>query len=186
MRHFGNIGKMCDLLLLISKELPGEAGREVFKRQVQEQFEFTPQQAEVYVATLLSRNSESSPDNAKTNAYALLGAWKRGEQTGNPLGWMKTVTETWDFRDDLSYEHKIESYAGAVTSGPFFQSSYSSPSSNVDRGIWAPSDVVLPEGVDVAIISLTAAPKRLRCRWAGPNGRVQTKLSIYGSIFTWE
>ena len=186
MRHFANIGKMCDLLLLIGKELPGDAGREQFKLQVQEKFEFTPQQADVYVSTLLSQNSETSPDNARINADALLGAWKRGEQTGVPLGWMKTVTDTWDFRDDLSYEHKIESYAGAVTTGPFFQSSYSSPRSNVDRGFWAPSDVLLPEGIDVAIISFTAAPKRLKCRWAGPDGRIQTKFSINGSIFTWE
>jgi hypothetical protein len=186
MRHFATIETMCDLLRLISKELPGDAGRKQFKLQLREQFEFTPQQADVYVATVLSSNSENSPDNAKMNADALIGAWKREEQTGSPLGLMKTVTETWDFRDDLRYEHKLESYTGAVTTGPFFQSSYSSPKSNIDRGIWAPSDVVQPGGVDVAIISFTAAPTKLKCRWAGPDGRIQTKFSVYGSIFTWE
>jgi hypothetical protein len=186
MRHFRDIGSLCEVLRVVSKELPGYSGQEEFKRQFQEQFEFTPQQADVYVTTLLSRNLEDSPDNAKTNAYALFGTWTHMTQTGNPLGWMKTVTETWHFGDDLNYEHKIESYAGAVTTGPFFQSSYSSPSSTVDRGIWAPSDAVWPEGVSVAIISLTAAPQRLRCRWAGPAGRLQTQLSVYGKVLVKE
>jgi hypothetical protein len=132
---------------------------------------------------LLSRNSEDSPDNAATNARYLVGTWKYGEQTGNPMGWMKTLTETWNFRNDLDYEHRIESYEGATTTGPFFQSSYSRPTSKIDRGIWVPSDVVQPDRIDLAIISFTEQPKRLTCYWAGPDGRLQTRLSIYGSVF---
>jgi hypothetical protein len=186
MKHYPNIGKMCDTLREVSEKIPGPAGPAEFKRLVQEHFEFTPQQADVYVSTVMSRNLADSADNAKTNADALYGPWTRMQQTGNSPGWMKTVTETWHFRDNLTYEHKMESYAGAMTTGPFFQSSYSSPSINVDSGIWAPSDAVRPEGVDVAIISFTAAPKRLHCRWAGPDGRLQTKFSIHGSIFILE
>ena len=168
MKHFPNIGSMCAWLRVASKELPGYAGREELKRQVQEQLEFTPQQADVYVTTLLSRNLEDSPDNAKANADALFGTWTWMEQTGNPLGWMKTVTETWHFRDDLNYEHKIKSYAGAVTTGPFFQSSYSSPSVNIDRG-------------DLGALGCGAAARRRRGHYFRYGDAAAVEVSLGGS-----
>jgi hypothetical protein len=37
------------------------------------------------------------------------------------------MKETWKFNVDLTYEHTTERYEGGITTGPFFQSSYSRP-----------------------------------------------------------
>jgi len=55
------------------------------------------------------------------------------------------MKETWQFSDDLTYEHKIERYESAITTGPFFQSSYSQPQISLERSIWAPPDTTLDE-----------------------------------------
>ena len=183
MKTFVDVERMRVALQVFSKQHPGAAGRKEFERFAVEHLELTLAQAEIYAAVLLSRNLDDSPDSAATNAYDLLGTWQRMHQTGNPSGWMRTVTETWDFRDNLTYEHTVESYTGAVASSPIFQGSYSHPTSNVDGGNWAPSDLVQPGRISLALISRTAAPKRVKCDWAGPDGEPQSKISILGSTF---
>ena len=57
----------------------------------------------------------------------------------------RQMKETWRFNDDLTDERKIERYESAITTGPFFQSSYSRPNISLERGIWAPPDTTLDE-----------------------------------------
>ena len=64
--------------------------------------------------------------------------WIRSEQEGNVGGWLSTTKETWQFNDDLTYGHKIERYEQSISTGPFFQSSYSRPKMSLERGIWGP------------------------------------------------
>lgn len=80
-----------------------------------------------------------------TNGLRVTGSWIRGEQEGNVGGWLSTMKETWKFNDDLTYEHKIERYDSSISTGPFFQSSYSQPKISLEDGIWAPPDTILDE-----------------------------------------
>jgi hypothetical protein len=55
-----------------------------------------------------------------TNGSGVIGSWIHGEQEGNVGGWLSTMKETWQFKDDLTYERKIERYDSSITTGPFF------------------------------------------------------------------
>jgi hypothetical protein len=102
-------------------------------------------QADLYTSTVLCQNAEASADCVVTNGVRVIGSWVRGEQEGNVGGWLSTMKETWRFNEDLTYEHKIERYESGITTGPFFQSSYSRPEMSLERGIWAPPDTTLDE-----------------------------------------
>lgn len=125
---------------------------------------FTETQAELYTSMVLGQNAETSADCVMTNGLRVIGSWVRGEQEGNVGGWLSTMKETWQFNDDLTYEHKIERYESAITTGPFFQSSYSRPDINLERGIsngkWG-----LIFTFDIAL-----GRKKLSGSWRGPCG----------------
>ena len=60
-------------------------------------------------------NDEGSARRAAQNATELLGSWVRGTMQGGGTAWLKTTQETWEFRDDLTYDYKRQSYEGGST-----------------------------------------------------------------------
>ena len=71
--------------------------------------------AEKYSETVLTRNSNGSADFVNMNAYKLVGTWSRGNSKGSAGNLLVTKTESWIFQEDLTYEHKNESYEGYVS-----------------------------------------------------------------------
>jgi hypothetical protein len=112
----------------------------------------------------------------------VIGSWIRGEQEGNVGGWLSTVKETWQFKDDLTYEHKIERYDSSITTGPFFQSSYSSPKMSLERGIWAPPDTMLDE-LKLFVMSTDGFARPVSFEWIDKETYNYQSCSIKGVRF---
>ncbi len=99
-----------------------------------------------------------------TNAGHIVGSWIRGEQEGAVGSWLSTMKETWKFNVDLTYEHTTERYEGGITTGPFFQSSYSRPTGSVQRGIWAPPDWIRDQ-LDLFVMSSEGFARQMKLEW---------------------
>ena len=125
---------------------------------------FTVNQASLYASTVLCRNAEGSADWVRTNAFNVSRSWVRGEQQGNVGSWLSTMKETWKFNIDLTYEHKIERYESSISTGPFFQSSYSRPTESVKRGIWAPPDWIRDQ-LDLFVMSSDGFARQMKLEW---------------------
>src|SRR5690242_19338357 len=91
----------------------------------------------------------SSPGTARGRRIAregspslIGGKWTHMQSDAtNPLVYAKSTQNTWEFKDDLTYEHRLSSYEGYVAPPSNFGSfSYSRPSERMTRGIWAPPD----------------------------------------------
>jgi hypothetical protein len=95
------------------------------------------------------------------------------------------MKETWQFNIDLTYEHKIERYDSSITSGPFFQSSYSSPKINVQRGIWAPPDTTL-DVLKLFVMSTDGFACSITFQWVEKEKYNYRACSIAGKRFTRE
>jgi len=144
MNYFRDVSALHDLLAVLYEKEPAETRRARLSRFLEE-WGFTPDQSSLFASTVLGQNAEGSADSVRTNGLRVTGSWIRGEQEGNVGSWLSTVKETWQFDVDLTYEHKIERYDSSITTGPFFQSSYSRPKMSLERGIWAPPDTTLDE-----------------------------------------
>lgn len=95
-----------------------------------------PQSRQVCILQQYSvRMQRAFADCVMTNGSHVAGSWIRGEQEGNVGRWLSTIKEIWRFDLDLTYEHKIERYDSAITTGPFLQSSYLRPKMSLERGI---------------------------------------------------
>ena len=139
----------------------GDVGRRLFKAALETNLGFDARQAELYSSTVLSRNSNGSASFVARHAYRLAGRWMRCEDRGSAGNLVVMKTETWRFEEDLTYEHKLESYEGSVSP---FGSSYSLPTSSSEYGVWAPSDQ--PEDTfTVVIISRAGHCRRLAVEW---------------------
>ena len=110
------------------------------------------------------RNAEGSADWVRTNAFHVGGSWVWGEQQGNVGSWLSTMKETWKFNIDLTYEHKIEKYDSSISTGPFFQSSYSRPTGSVQSGIWAPPDWIRDQ-LDLFVMSSESFARQMKLEW---------------------
>jgi len=138
MKNFANVLALRDFLKFIYKTKPGEAGRIIFATELEKQLQFSKEQAALYSCTVLTKNSEESAEWVKENAWKMEGGWKHLKQQGMPSAYLSTSTESWRFRDDLTYEHKYESNKGYINPLGF---SYSDMSKNEPEiGLWAPSD----------------------------------------------
>ena len=150
---------------------------------LQKAFGFTTAQAELYTSIVLCQDAESSADCVRTNGLRVAGSWVRGEQEGNVGSWLSTMKETWQFNDDLTYEHKTERYDSSITTGPFFQSSYSSPKINVQSGIWAPPDTMLDE-LKLFLMSSAGFARSITFEWIEKETYDYRACSIDGKRFT--
>ena len=108
MNNFRDFSALHNVLRIAYKECSQEGRRAVFADKLQEVLGFTKQQAQLYASTVLCQNAEGSADWVTTNGSRVSGSWVRGEQQGNVGGWLRSMKETWQFDDDLTYTHKIE------------------------------------------------------------------------------
>ena len=143
---------------------------------------FTTEQAELYTSTVLGQNTEGAADCVKTNGLRVIGSWIHGEQEGNVGSWLSTMKETWQFNIDLTYEHTIERYDSSITTGPFFQSSYSSPKVSLERGIWAPPDTMLDE-LKLFVMSADGFARSITLEWVEKETYNYRACSINGKRF---
>jgi hypothetical protein len=102
----------------------------------------------------------------------------RMSQEGMSAALLKSETETWKFSDDLTCEHKFETYEGYVSP---FGSSYSVPSSNRQFFIWAASDLH-DQNLKVVIVSPNGGSRVLTFAWMDEE-IVHRKCSINGETF---
>src|SRR5512142_151448 len=112
MDNFRDVSALHRVLQAVYQDQPGDAGRDYFAHALQAHFGFTKQQAELYASTVLTRCAEGSADWMAAHAGKVTGTWIRLKTEGLATGWLKTMQETWRFADDLTYEHKRESYEG--------------------------------------------------------------------------
>ncbi len=161
------------------EKYPREQRQAVFAEFLEQQLEFTKDQASLYASTVLTQNVEASADWVRDSAVKVLGKWIRIEQESTAAGWLKSMTETWEFSPDLTCEYKYETYEGYMSP---FGSSYSRPSSTSTAFIWAPSDSC-SENLDVVIVPLAGGMARtLKFAWLDQEA-FPRKCSINGDTF---
>jgi len=92
------------------------------------------------------------------------------------------MKETWKFNVDLTYEHTTERYERGITTGPFFQSSYSRPTGSVQRGIWAPPDWIRDQ-LDLFVMSSEGFARQMKLEWVDNTNYDYRACSIDGQRF---
>jgi hypothetical protein len=165
MDNWRDLSALHGLLRSAYQKYPAEEERRAaFAYALKKELGFTTEQAELYTSTVLGQNAEGSADSVMTNGMRVTGSWIRGEQEGNVGSWLSTMKETWQFNIDLTYEHKVERYDSSITTGPFFQSSYSRPKISLERGIWAPSDNILDQ-LTLFVMSTDRFARSMMLEW---------------------
>jgi hypothetical protein len=140
VKNSANIARLRSVLQALYEQSPSEPEQRPagFAGILEQQLDFTKDDAAVYASIVLTRNAEGSADWVASSAIKILGTWMRMSQEGMAAVLLNSETETWKFSGDLSCEHKLETYEGYVSP---FGSSYSVPSSNSEFFTWAPSDL---------------------------------------------
>ena len=177
--NFVDISRLHSLLTAIHKAQEGPVGIPVFEALLQEKLEFTLQQAREYSATVLTRNSNGSADFVNMNAYKLVGKWSKGNSSGSAGNLVVTRTESWIFKEDLTYENKYESYEGYMSP---FGGGYSRPSSSSTFGIWAPCDV-LASPISIITIDSNGFSHKRRIEWTEPDQSMPKGMLLNGERF---
>jgi hypothetical protein len=164
VNYFADVSGLHRALRAVYENAPPEARRPALAEYL-EQNGFTAAQASLFAHTVLVRNAEGSADWTRTNVSHLCGTWIRSEQQGVVSGWLKTTLVTWKFAWDLTYERKVEKHEDYSTGpSPFFQSSYSHPSIDLECGIWAPPDA-LEQQIEVFVMSMNGYARTLQLQW---------------------
>ena len=180
MKNFNDIGLLRSVLQDAYEKCPSEAEQCLanFAGVLEQQLDFTKDDAALYASIVLTRNAGGSSEWAGWNAIKVFGTWMRMSQEGMSAALLKSETETWKFSDDLTCEHKFETYEGYVSP---FGSSYSVPSSNRQFFIWAASDLH-DQNLKVAIVSPNGGSRVLT--FASMDEEiVHRKCSINGETF---
>lgn len=180
MKNFKDISALHGILLAAYKDGEGMPGRNTLIKALQEYLEFDENQARLYAWTVLSKNSNDSADWVSSNAYKIAGTWVNGNMSGSAGNLLVTKTETWQFNEDLTYQHKYESYEGYVSP---FGGSYSKPSSSSESGIWAPPDELLDE-ISIVIISFSGRCRPIKIGGLGSTQTIPRFCKISGEMFT--
>ena len=136
---FNDVSALHHTLRVAYEQVSSEE-RHAYLLQCLERWGFSNEQAQLCALNLLTQNVEGSADFAQTNAMHVIGSWVRGEQEGAVGSWLSTMKEVWKFNIDLTYVHRMEKYESNISTGPFFQSSYSRPRTDSEWGVWAPPD----------------------------------------------
>jgi hypothetical protein len=182
MDNFRDLPALHGLVHSAYRNCTDEERHAKFVDTLKEVLGFTTEQAELYTSTVLGQNAPSFADCVLTNGSRVIGSWVRGEQEGNVGSWLSTMKETWQFNNDLTYEHKVERYDSSITAGPFFQSSYSSPKINLERGIWAPPDTMLDE-LKLFVMSTDGFARCITFQWVEKETYNYRSCSINGTRF---
>jgi hypothetical protein len=182
MDNFRDLSALQGLVHSAYRNCTADERHAAFVNALKKELGFTKEQAELYTSTVLGQNTEDFADCVTTNGLRVTGSWIRGEQEGNVGSWLSTMKETWQFNNDLTYEHKIERYDSSITTGPFLQSSYSSPKLSVERGIWAPPDSRLDE-LKLFVMSTDGFARCLTFQWIEKETYNYRSCSINGTRF---
>jgi hypothetical protein len=182
MNYFHDLSALHRVLGVLYEQVPSEERRATLSRFLEKESGFTPEQASLFASTVLCRDAEGSADWVRTNAFHVNGSWVRGEQQGNVGSWLSTMKETWKFNIDLTYEHKIERYDSSISTGPFFQSSYSRPTGSVQTGIWAPPDWIRDQ-LDLFVMSSDGFARQMKLEWIDNSNCDYRACSIDGQRF---
>jgi len=186
MDNFRDLTALHGFLRSIYENYPAEEERRpAVVYELEKAFGFTAAQAELYTSTVLSQNAERSADDVRTNGFNVTGSWIWSDQGGNVGSWQSTSKETWQFVMDLTYEHTSERYDSSITTGPFFQSSYSGPKVSVERGIWAPPDTRLDQ-LKLFVMSTDYFARAITLEWVDDETYNHRACSINGKRFTRE
>ena len=120
MKDFNDIGALRSVLQDVYDKCPSEAEQRLanFAGVLEQQLDFTKDDAALYASIVLTRNAGGSSEWAGWNAIKVFGTWMRMSQEGMSAALLKSETETWKFSDDLTCEHKFETYEGYVS--PFW------------------------------------------------------------------
>jgi len=181
MNYFRDVSALHNVLGVLYEKAPPEARHAELSRLLEE-WGFTSDQASLCASTVLCRNEEGSADWMAANAGHIVGSWIRGEQEGAVGSWLSTMKETWKFNVDLTYEHTTETYEGGITTGPFFQSSYSRPTGSVQHGIWAPPDWIRDQ-LDLFVMSSEGFARQMKVEWVDNTNYDYRACSIDGQRF---
>ncbi|HEX4653424.1 MAG TPA: hypothetical protein VH227_04175 [Candidatus Udaeobacter sp.] len=181
MNYFRDLAGLHAALTVLYEKVPSDERRAQLSRLLEE-WGFTPEQASLYASSVLCQNVEASADWVRTNVLHVTGSWVRGEQQGNVGSWLSTMKETWTFNIDLTYEHKTERYEGSISTGPYFQSSYSRPTKSVQSGIWAPPDW-LRDQLDLFMMSSNGFARQMKLEWVDNSNCDYRACSIDGQRF---
>jgi hypothetical protein len=184
MRYFVDVAALRRFLDAAYKGAPGAAGQAQLV-YVLESWDYSNEQATLCASVVLSQNDEGSAARVVQNIAELVGSWVRGTMQGSASTYLKTMQETWEFRDDLTYSHKYQSYEGGSAGvWPNFQTSYSKPSSSTEWGVWAPADWRDPNGkLFLVTISEGGRARRLEHRWTDNAPYYHRGCSIDGEPF---
>jgi len=163
MYNFKDLSGLNDALDIIHKHAPGVEGKKLLEDELIHSLRFSPQQARVYAGVVLSENLENSSAWMRLNAGYLFGSWRRGNSDGSAGNLVVSRTVTWTFNSDLTFEYKQESYEGY--SNPF-GGGYSSPSSSIQHGIWAPCDRK-SHTISIVIIKQNNAAEEIQISFPG-------------------
>ena len=164
MKHFVDITALHDFLESIDECKGNEPGRNLLSQELQRQLEFSAEQANMYASVVYSKDSNGSGDWVNMNGAKLSGNWVHIDQFSSG-GFISNKTSTWEFNDDLTYQHKIEKYDS--TFNPGIVSNFSAvvnPKPVVEYGIWAPSDS-LDLNTRIVIISSSGYISILKIVW---------------------
>jgi hypothetical protein len=103
VKNFNDLSALSSILeeLYAKGPLDPKRRREVFADFLEQQLEFTKDQASLYASTVLTRNAEGSADWVGSAAIKVLGTWLRMTQEGMSAALLTSLTETWRFSDDL-------------------------------------------------------------------------------------
>jgi hypothetical protein len=135
VKNFNDIGALRSVLQDVYAISPSEPEERLagFATFLEKQLDFSKDDATLYASIVLTRNAGGSCDWAGWNAIKVFGTWMRMSQEGMAAALLKSETETWKFSEDLTCEHKLETYEGYVSP---FGSSYSVPSSKSELFAW--------------------------------------------------
>lgn len=182
LKFFADISALHNTLRVAYEQVPSES-RHAYVSQGLESWGLSKEQAQLCASNLLTQNVEGSADFARTNALNVMGSWVRGEQEGMATAWLKTMKETWKFNPDLTYVHKIETYEGYSTGpSPYFQSSYSRPTTNSEWGVWAPPDTIVDQ-LKLFVMSSSGFARCTTFEWIDNRNCDYKACSIGGNRF---
>jgi hypothetical protein len=184
MRYFSDVAALRRFLEAVYKGAPGAAGQAQLV-DLLERWDYSKEQATVCASVVLSQNNEGSAGRVAQNAAELVGSWVRGTMQGGGTAWLRTTQETWEFREDLTYSRKQQSYEGGSTGvWPNFQASYSKPSSSTEWGVWAPGDWRDASGkLFLVTISEHGRARRLEHNWTDNAPYYHSGCAIDGESF---
>jgi hypothetical protein len=182
MNNFRDVSALHSVLRAAYEKIPAELRRDALSECLVG-WGFRGDHARLYASTVLSENTEGSADAVSTNVSNIVGSWARGTQEGSPSAWLNSMTETWKFDDDLTYEHRIDKYEGYVSPiGSPIPMSYSRPSRKVERGIWAAPDV-RGDVLRLFVMSTEGAARTIRLVWVDKGKYTTPACTIDGERF---